>query len=299
MQLRQGLVVRTHGGHYYVQTNGTVFDCGVRGRLKQKKSRRDLVVIGDRVRWSPTEEGRGIIEEVLPRTSKLSRRQPHGDREQVLIANLDQVLVVFSVRNPPFSPFVLDRYLVACEAAHLSAIIVVNKIDLLPPDARPHLLDRYRRIGYRSIYTSVETGEKMEIIRDLVQERISALVGPSGTGKSSILNTIWPHVEQKVGEISNYHDQGRHTTVVSELLNPEPGVYIADTPGLRRFQLWDVDPEQLEAFFPEMAPYLNECHFATCTHMHEPDCAVRRAVKAGEIDEERYQSYRRLFQENA
>ncbi|MFP3895350.1 MAG: ribosome small subunit-dependent GTPase A [Anaerolineales bacterium] len=299
MHLRQGLVVRTHGGHYYVQANDAVIDCGMRGRLKQEKSRRDLVVIGDRVRWSPTEEGRGIIEEVLPRTSRLSRRRPHGDREQILVANLDQVFVVFSVRNPPLSPSALDRYLVACEAAHLPAIIVINKIDLLPPDASLGLLDRYRRIGYRGIHTSAETGTGMDSIRDLARERISALVGPSGTGKSSILNAIWPHLNQKVGEISGYHDQGRHTTVVSELLNPEPGVYIADTPGLRRFHLWDVDPEQLEAFFPEMAPYLNECHFATCTHMHEPDCAVRRAVKAGEIDEERYHSYQRLFRGNS
>lgn len=297
--LREGLVIRTHGGHYYVQANDAIFDCAVRGRLKQRESRRDLVVIGDRVRWSPTEEGRGIIEEILPRRTKLSRRRPHGDAEQVLIANLDQVLVVFSVRNPPLSPFVLDRYLVACEAAYLAAIIVVNKIDLLPPDAHPHLLDRYQRIGYTCVYTSAETGEKMDTIRHLVRERVSVLVGPSGTGKSSILNAIWPHVEQKVGEISDYHDQGRHTTVVSELLNPEPGVYIADTPGLRRFRLWNVEPEQLEAFFPEMEPYLNECRFATCTHIHEPDCAVRRAVDEGEIDAERYKSYRRLFQENA
>ncbi|MFO7916817.1 MAG: ribosome small subunit-dependent GTPase A [Anaerolineae bacterium] len=297
--MQQGLVVRTHGGHYYVQANDIVFDCSVRGRLKQRRSRRDLIVIGDRVRWSPTEEERGIIEEILPRRTKLSRRRPHGDSEQVLIANLDQVLVVFSVRNPPLSPFVLDRYLVACEAAHLPAIIVVNKIDLLPPDAHPHLLDRYQRIGYTSVYTSAETGENMDTIRHLAQERVSVLVGPSGTGKSSILNAMWPHVEQKVGEISDYHDQGRHTTVVSELLNPEPGVYIADTPGLRRFHLWDMDPEQLDTFFPEMVPYLDECRFATCTHIHEPDCAVRRAVEAGEIDEERYHSYQRLFQENS
>ncbi|MEA3408499.1 MAG: ribosome small subunit-dependent GTPase A [Chloroflexota bacterium] len=293
------MVIRTHGGHYYVQANDTVFDCGVRGRLKQRKSQRDLVVIGDRVRWSPIEQRHGIIEQVLTRTSKLSRRLPHSDEEQVLVANLDQVLVVFAVRNPPLSPFVLDRYLVACEAAHLPVIIIANKIDLLPPNARLHILERYRRIGYECVYTSAETGENLDTIRTLVLNRISALVGPSGTGKSSILNAIWPHVDQKVGEISDYHDQGRHTTVVPELLNPEPGVYIADTPGLRRFHLWDVDPEQLEAFFPEMEPYLNECHFATCTHMHEPNCAVRRAVDEGAIDAERYESYQRLFQENA
>mgnify|MGYP006298270873 CR=1 FL=1 len=297
--LREGLVVRTHGGHYYVQANDTVFDCGVRGRLKQRKTRRDLVVIGDRVRWSPTEEGRGVIEEILPRASKLSRRLSHSDAEQVLVANLDQVLVVFAVQNPPLSPFVLDRYLVACEAAELLPIIVVNKIDLLPSGSSPDVLDLYRRIGYKCVYASAKARENLGTIRNLIQDRISTLVGPSGTGKSSILNAMWPHVNQKVGEISDYHDQGRHTTVVSELLNPEPGVYIADTPGLRRFHLWDVDPEQLEAFFPEMEPYLNECHFATCTHMHEPKCAVRRAVDEGEIDSARYESYRRLFQENA
>ena len=302
MDEREGLVVRTHGGHYYVQTDDGEVDCTIRGRLKKERRETDLVVIGDRVIWTPTEEGYGIIEDVLPRERVLSRGLPpprpgtYSDTEQVIVANPDQVLIVFSAASPPLNPFMLDRYLVACEAGELPALIVINKVDILEDEEVLTLLEMYHRIGYSILLTSAESGEGLEALREVMRNKLSALTGPSGVGKSSLLNALWPELDLRVGEVSEVHDRGRHTTVVSRLLRPEPDIYVADTPGLRQFRFWDIDPEQLEAFFPEMAPYLNECRFVPCTHMHEPGCAVKDAVERGEIEPLRYESYARMFE---
>jgi ribosome biogenesis GTPase len=288
--------VRAHGGHYYVHAGQTEVDCTLRGRLKQGRRPSDLIAVGDRVRWRPTTEGCGIIEEILPRQRVLSRcpPPPRPPVEQVILANPDQVVVVFSLRNPPLSPFMLDRYLVACAAAQLPVLIVLNKADLLEEDDL-ELIALYRAIGYTVLTTSALSGEGLEALREALRGKVSVLVGPSGVGKSSLLNALWPELDLEVGEISTYHDRGRHTTVVACLLHPEPGTYVADTPGLRQFRLWDIAPEQLEAFFPEMAPYLGRCRFKPCTHLHEPGCAVRAAVERGEISELRYESYSKMF----
>ena len=273
----------------------------MRGRLKKRQAESDLIAVGDQVRWTPTATG-GIIEEVLPRRSVLSRcpPPPRAQVEQVIVANPDQVVVVFSLANPSLNPLMLDRYLVACEATKLPILIVANKVDLLeglPDEDREALgLGLYREIGYEVIYTSAETGENLELLRERLRGKLSVLTGPSGVGKSSLLNTLWPDLNLNVGEVSEYNDRGRHTTVVASLLHPEPDILVADTPGLRQFRFWDIDPEQLDAFFPEMRPHLGQCHFRPCTHMHEPDCAVRRAVERGQISEIRYESYRRMFE---
>jgi ribosome biogenesis GTPase len=297
MEAGEGVVVRAHGGHYYVQTKRRVIDCSLRGRLKKERARSDLVAVGDRVRWSTSEEGQGLIEEVLPRHSVLSRTPPppRAQIEQVIVANPDQVLIVFSPYNPPLNPLMLDRYLVACEAVQLPFIIVLNKADLLE-EGEEDPLGVYRRIGYDVCYTSTVTGQGLDELKQLLRSRISVLTGPSGVGKSSLLNALWPALELSVGEISMAHDRGRHTTVVPYLLNPEDDTYVADTPGLRQFRFWDIDPEQLDAFFPEMRSYLGHCRFSPCTHTHEPDCAVREAMERGKIDPLRFESYLRMFE---
>jgi ribosome biogenesis GTPase len=189
----------------------------------------------------------------------------------------------------------LDRYLVACEAAFLPALIVANKVDLAS-ETDLEILDTYREIGYDVLPTSAVTGQGLETLRQALDDRLSVLTGPSGSGKSTILNRLWPDLDLRVGQISDYHDRGRHTTVVARLLIPAPGVYVADTPGLRQFRFWDIDPEQLEGFFPEMLPHLQDCRFSPCSHMHEPGCAVRHAVETDNISSVRYESYRRMFE---
>jgi len=296
--LYEGMVVRVHGGHYYVRSRENVFDCQMRGRMKKSWADSDLVAIGDRVHWSLAEDGSGVIEEVLPRKSALSRCPPPPRRpmEQVIVANPDQVLVVFSVRNPPPNPLMLDRYLVACEAAKLPVILIANKMDLCEEVEDREVIALYQRIGYDVLPTSAVTGEGIEGLRELLRGKLSVFTGPSGVGKSSLLNALWPGLDLEVGEVSEYHDRGRHTTVVARLLHPEPDIDVADTPGLRQFRFWDIDPEQLEAFFPEMRPYLGACRFTPCTHMHEPECAVREAVERGDIHPIRYESYAKMFE---
>jgi len=291
------VVIRAHGGHYYVRAGSQVIDCSLRGRLKKERARSDLIAVGDRVHWQITEEGQGIIQDVLPRRSVLSRTPPppRAQVEQVIVANPDQVLVVFSPYNPPLNPLMLDRYLVACEAAHLPVTIVLNKIDLLD-ESEEDPLGVYRRIGYDVCYASTVDGRGLDELRALLRNKISVLTGPSGVGKSSLLNALWPELDLSVGEISVAHDRGRHTTVVPYLLNPEDDTYVADTPGLRQFRFWDIDPEQLDAFFPEMRPFLGHCRFSPCTHTHEPGCAVREAVESDKIDSLRFESYLRMFE---
>ena len=306
-----GIVVRTHGGHYYVQADSRLVDCSLRGRMRKERVRADLVVIGDHVRWSPTVEGTGIIEEVLPRKSVLARAAPPSRplkeaarykpaaetlEQQVIVANLDQVLVVFSVHNPTPNPLMLDRYLVACEAVELPMVVVVNKMDLLEEDEERDVLALYRRLGYDVHYTSAVALQGLEGLRAVLRGKLSVLAGPSGVGKSSLLNALWPLLQRKVGEISEARDRGKHTTVVSQLLQPDPDTYVADTPGMRQFRFWDIDPEQLDAFFPEMRPHIGKCRFSPCTHIHEPGCAVMVAVEQGEIDPLRYESYCRMFE---
>ncbi len=301
MSERVGTVVRSHGGHYYVDTGDEVVDCTMRGRVKQRRAESDLIAVGDRVRWSPIEEGGGIIEEVLPRHTVLSRTPPppRAPIEQVIVANPDQVLVVMAVANPSPNPFMLDRYLVACEAVEMPALIVANKVDLVDEDEEDDARDLfalYEALGYTVHYTSTVTGEGLDTLHDVFHGKLSVLTGPSGTGKSSLLNALWPHLDLRTGEVSEFHDRGRHTTVVARLLRPERDTYVADTPGLRQFRFWDIDPEQLDAFFPEFRPFIGECRFQPCTHTHEPDCAVRAAAERDEIPPVRYESYLRMFE---
>lgn len=313
MESKKGVVIRVHGGHYYVLDEGREVDCSLRGRLKRERQDTKLVAIGDEVLWTPVvgKEDVGIIEEVLPRRSVLSRTlppprprrvssraytPPEPESEQVIMANPDLVLVVFSLASPNPNPLMLDRYLVACEAVELPVVMVANKVDLVEDAEGDEVVALYRQVGYTVIPTSVVTGEGLQALHGALRGKLSVLTGPSGAGKSSLLNALWPELDLETAEVSLATDRGRHTTVVARLLTPEPDTYVADTPGLRQFRLWDIEPEQLEAFFPEFRPYLNECQFAPCTHTHEPGCAVRAAAEQDEIPPIRYESYCRMFE---
>jgi len=297
--LRTGIVLQARSGRHEVEDGDGVVYCQVRGRLKQEKLYTDLVATGDMVRWRPTRLGRGVIEEILPRETQLSRLRPGPQRvpiEHVIVANPDQAIFIFSVREPSPRPRMLDRLLVLAENNDLPAIICANKIDLLDDgDEHRKILSIYEQIGYPVIYTSARTGQGVDQLRELLAGKLSVLSGPSGVGKTSLLNAVQPELGLKTRQISDATGKGRHTTVSVRLWPLGGGGYVADTPGLREAGLWDIEPEEVAWHFVEMRPYLSDCRFSTCTHTHEPDCAVKKAVQAGAISEMRYDSYCRLL----
>jgi ribosome biogenesis GTPase / thiamine phosphate phosphatase len=295
----QGTVLRAQSGFFWVQTDAGVLECTLRGRLKKERQSSDIAVIGDLVDIKQVSPTTGAIEAVEPRRSKLARRAA-GTKgiwsEDVLIANLDQVLLVFACASPDFHPRMLDRYLALTESSELETVIVANKLDLVGLERARELFGEYERIGYSVIYTSTRQGTGIAELQARLGGRISVVTGKSGVGKSSLLNVVQPGLGLATSEISDVIDKGRHTTRVAELiaLDLPGGGYVADTPGIRELGLWQFPLDELDWCYREFRPFLNECYFSSCTHTHEPDCAVHAAMAAGQISEERYQSYVRL-----
>jgi ribosome biogenesis GTPase / thiamine phosphate phosphatase len=295
----QGTVLRAQSGFFWVQTDTGMLECRLRGRLKKERQSSDIAVIGDLVEVKQVSPTTGAIEAVEPRRTKLARRAAGAKgiwSEDVLIANLDQVLLVFACASPDFHPRMLDRYLALTESSELETVIVANKLDLVGLERAHKLFGAYERIGYPVIYTSTRQGLGIDDLRARLGGRISVVTGKSGVGKSSLLNVVQPGLGLATSEISEVVDKGRHTTRVAELiaLDLAGGGYVADTPGIRELGLWQFPLDELDWCFREFRPFLNECYFSSCTHTHEPDCAVRAAMAAGQISEERYQSYTRL-----
>jgi ribosome biogenesis GTPase len=295
----QGMVLRAQSGFFWVQTEEGVLECTLRGRLKRERQSTDIAVIGDVVEVKPMSPGKGVVEAVAPRRTKLARRAAFTKgvwKEDMLVANVDQVLLVFSCDQPAFSPRMLDRYLVLTEWNQLDATIVANKIDLVSRERAQALFANYEQIGYPVVYASAHTGAGVEELRGRLAGRISVVTGKSGVGKSSLFNAIQPGLGLVTGEVSQALNKGRHTTRVAELiaLDMQGGGYLADTPGIRELGLWRFPIEELDWCFREFRPFLGECYFAGCTHTHEPECAVRAALEQGAIAYERYESYVKL-----
>jgi ribosome biogenesis GTPase len=250
------------------------------------------VVVGDHVAVRDLGDGEGVIEEILPRRNELARTAAGGTGlKHVLAANLDLVLLAMSLHEPPLNRARLDRYLLAAEQSEIPPLILITKLDLGTLEQAEEAVGIYSRIGYTVVLTSSKSGHGIERLRDLLVGRVSAIVGPSGVGKSSLLNTLQPGLGLKLAAISSATGKGMHTTTVAELIPLESGGYLADTPGLRELAPWNLSAEDLPLLFPEMRPYLDSCRFAHCTHVHEPGCAVRQAVEAGEIELLRYRTY--------
>jgi ribosome biogenesis GTPase len=295
----QGTVLRAQSGFFWVRTDEGVLECTLRGRLKKERQSSDIAVIGDVVEVARVSPKNGAIEAVLPRRTKLARRASGSKgvwKEDVLVANLDQAVLVFACANPEFHPRMLDRYLVLTEASELETVIVANKVDITGPERARELFAAYEQIGYPVIYTSPKTGHGIDALRAQLAGRISVVTGKSGVGKSSLLNVVQPGLHLATGDVSEALHKGRHTTTVAELipLDLAGGGYVADTPGIREIGLWNFPLDELDWCFREFRPYLGECYFAGCTHVHEPDCAVRAALEAGKINRARYDSYVRL-----
>ncbi|MEN8374273.1 MAG: ribosome small subunit-dependent GTPase A [Gemmatimonadota bacterium] len=311
-QLVPGLVLLARGGIYQVELpDGAVVEATLRGRLKLEGRTGDSVVAGDRVGVRAAQDPTYTIEDVSPRTTELARADPRrrGRRAKVIVANVDRLVVVFAYESPVPNPRLIDRFLVLAEANHLPAVLVANKVDLVmtevasaaePAVPDPDPFEPYERIGYPVLRTSVESGAGLAELRAALRDSTSVLTGPSGVGKSSLLNALWPGLNLRVGEVSEAVNKGRHTTVAARLIPLSEGAYVADTPGLRELGLWGVDPAQLDAAFVEFRPHLESCRFgSSCSHTHEPDCAVVAALERGEIGSPRYESYKLLLEDLA
>ena len=294
-----GTVLCAQGGVYEVETADGVTEAVLRGKLKRDERSGDKVVVGDRVDLAPEASGERTvwaIQKVHERTSVLARRAPgKAPRPKVIAANLDQVLIVFAAANPTPHLRMLDRFLVIAEDAEIRPVIVVNKTDVSgEPEAR-RTFAPYVAAGYTVIFSAAKKGVGVEEVRDRLCGCTSALAGPSGVGKSSLLNAIQPGLGLRVAEISEALNKGRHTTVTAQLIPLECGGYVADTPGLRELGLWEVDRDNLQFYFPEFEAVRYDCRYSGCTHVHEPGCAIRASVDAGTVDPGRYESYRRMM----
>lgn len=289
--LLPGRVLRVHGASSIVQTEeGQIFQCVTRRILKTLSTdQRQPVVAGDRVliRPAPT-DNEAMIERIEPRTSSIARSSKR--RKHVIVANVDQVLIVASADQPALKPNLIDRMILTADQSGVRPVICINKVDLCDPAKLQPLAGVYAQMGYKVLLLSVETGYGIDLFRRLLQDRSSVVAGQSGVGKSSLLNVVDPNIQLRVADIGNAQ-KGKHTTTTAELIQLSFGGYVVDTPGLRQFMLWDIIPEEVFGLFRDLRPYENQCHFPNCTHSHEEDCAVKIAVGEGKLDFRRYESY--------
>jgi ribosome biogenesis GTPase len=292
----EGLIVRSQSGFHTVMTEQGQYVCRLRGRLKRGPRLGDITAVGDKVLISPLHDGTGAIEEILPRIRELVRLAPtpRGEYRQVLFANLDQVLLVFACAFPEPKLRMLDRFLVICEKQKIPVQIVANKIDLVGLREAKSIFSRYEPIGYPVHYTSTKKSKGLKELKKILVGKVTGLAGPSGVGKSSLLNAIQPELGIAVREVSEATEKGKHTTVVRELHSLNEGGYVADVPGLKSLGLWDIEPEELDGYFPEIRNLVSQCQFNDCIHFDDPGCAVREAVDKGKIDYGRYESYLRM-----
>lgn len=297
--LYRGVVIRKSSNTYLIWSRDECIECTLSSRLK-KQSDTNLIAVGDEVIWNEMAQ----ITEILPRHNRLSRRgavpMPGAyPREQVIVANVDQVIPVFAAANPRPAWNLLDRYLVSAESAEIPALICLTKLDLVEGSPQGAEIEavaaEYRAIGYEVILTSTVTGQGLDELKLRLQGHLSALIGKSGVGKTSLLNAVEPGLGRRVQAVSKATGKGRHTTTASEIFMLASGGAIVDTPGIREFGLWDVAENDLAWFFPEMRPFIGGCKFRLdCHHDEEPGCAIRKAVVEGQISPYRYQSYLKL-----
>jgi ribosome biogenesis GTPase len=291
---KRGLIIKAQSGFFTVETGEGLVICRLRGKLKRGRAVGDIAALGDKVLIELLADGSGAIESVEERKQAIVRLdpRPQGMYQQVLLANADQAVFVFACANPNPKLRMLDRFLVITEKQKIPAVIIANKVDLV--DNAKELFSVYESIGYHVIYTSTKTRVGLDELKTQLQNKISALAGPSGVGKSSLLNEIQAGLGLAVNEISKVMNKGRHTTVTRQMFALDGGGYVADTPGWKSLALWDTEAEEIDAYFPDLRDLVPQCQFSDCSHKHEPGCAVLAALKAGTVHPERYESYLRL-----
>ncbi len=296
----RGRVVESTGSWYEVSysTDGeqSTIDCRLPGRFRlEDNALTNPIAVGDFVQFTINDDGSGQIQEIEDRQNYLIRESTHHKQgNQILAANINYAYVVQSVKKPKLKPQFLDRFLVTCEAYQIPARIVINKMDLADKDDKQsvaYLTELYESLGYDVLTSSIYDEQSLDRLKEHLKNNTSVFVGPSGVGKTSLLNHINPNIDRKVGNISDYNEKGTHTTTFAKLLLLVDGGYLVDTPGIREFGLVNIDPWELSLFFPEMLDPRRQCKFNNCTHSHEPGCGVIEAFQEGKIDPGRYDSY--------
>ncbi len=292
-----GRIVQSTGKWYKVALDGSqIIDCTLPGKFRLEiKDVTNPVAVGDRVFININEDGTGVINEIQERENYIPRQATHGKRgEQILVANVDRAWVVQSVKEPKLNTGFTDRFLVTCEAYEVPAGIIINKMDLANNKAIDFIemiSELYQSLGYPLLITSIKNQDSLEGLVEQISGKTSVFIGPSGVGKTSLLNAVDPGLNLKVGEISTYSQKGKHTTTFARLVPLQVGGYIVDTPGIREFGIVNIEKSELSLFFPEMIEPREKCKFYNCTHYHEPDCGVAEAYQQGAIDPGRYESY--------
>ncbi|MGK5093000.1 ribosome small subunit-dependent GTPase A [Deltaproteobacteria bacterium TL4] len=297
-QRETGLVVKRMKGFYYVEIEGKVHLCRVKGNLFEHSHYDHKIAVGDQVIVDlHASEDAGWIYEILPRKNKLSRTLRDGMGEQVLVSNADHLLIVASLAQPAFHIGVIERFLIAAQRGGLHPVIVLNKIDLVISSFYQPIQELYHALNYQVLLTSVPENKGIDELRAVLEGQTSIFAGHSGVGKSSLVKALYPEWKIRIGQVDGKMGKGRHTTSLAEMY-PLPGAkgYIVDTPGIREIGLYDVNKEELAQFFPEFEELRVSCKFRGCTHLHEPHCAIKVAMQEGAISELRYQSYRNIYE---
>lgn len=306
--MKKGRIVRIESKDYYVLSNqDKIVRCYLRGKFqkefelkKDKLFTLDIAAVGDFVKFSMNEDGPGAIEKIEERKNHISRKAPkikgasyRGQRlEQIVCANVDNLFIVTSIKKPSFNNRSVDRLLVTAEGSHVKPFLIINKVDLDKNDSAQKWKEFYEEIGYTVFVTSTEVEfDSFAKIESELEGKVNLFWGHSGVGKSSILNKIFPELNFKVKKISDYSNKGTHTTVTSRMELVGKDTFIIDTPGIREIDPYGITQENLSHYFNEFVKFIHDCKFNTCTHHHEPGCAVIKAVEAGKISEERYISY--------
>lgn len=297
-----GRVLAIHPEGVQVESSGELYRCGLKGTLKKEKTTlKNLVAVGDFVKFQPRAAGEGLIVQIAPRRSVLSRADNlHRRKEQLIAVNIDQVLIVSSIHFPPLKPFLIDRYILAAQKGNMAPIIVINKIDLLQEGTEEEALlleceEAYQKLSIPFLKVSTATGQGMEALKAMMKDKASVFSGQSGVGKSSLINAV-TGLDLKTGDIVYKTLKGAHTTTTTQMIPLETGGFCIDTPGIKSFGIWDVEDSEIQHYFSEISALAPHCKFPSCSHLTETDCAVQKAVESEEISLVRYASYCALME---
>lgn len=298
-----GLIIKNTGSWYTVKTDdGRIVECKVKGNFRLKGIRSTSpVAVGDYVDIIMNAEGTALISAIDDRKNYIIRKASNLSKQsQIIAANLDQALLIITIKQPETSTTFIDRFLAGAEAYRVPVVLVFNKTDLLNDDERRYqqqMIELYETIGYPCIEISAETGMGINQLQTLLKQKVTLVSGNSGVGKSTLINAIIPHAEQRTAEISNAHGTGMHTTTFSEMIELAEGGYLIDTPGIKGFGTFDIERGELTSYFKEIFEFSKDCKFNNCTHTHEPGCAVLQAVENHYISVSRYQSYLNMLED--